>query len=184
MKNNKHVLWITRTAIFLALLVISQAVFRPLGQYVLGTANNLIFVVAAVLLGLSSSAVISVLSPLLAFFLGFGPALPQIIPIVMLGNFAFSLIWILIVGKKSDKQALRFGFAIALAAVTKFLFLWVGVVLIAIPLLALPEKQALVLSAAFSYPQLITAAAGSLIASLILPPLRRVFKNSLDKASM
>ena len=175
MTSNKRILWITRTAIFLALLIIAQAVLKPLGQYVLGAVVNLIFVMTAVLLGLGSSVVISILSPLLAFFLGFGPAIPQIVPIVMLGNLTLSVIWVFLVGKSEGKQVIRFCIAIITAAVAKFLVLWLGIVVIAIPLLSLPEKQMLMLSAAFSYPQLITAISGSAAASLVLPSLTRVF---------
>jgi len=176
MKNRKRVLWVTNTAIFLALLIIAQAVLKSLGQYVLGTVNNLIFILTAVLLGFGSSVVVSLLSPLLAFFLGFGPAFPQIIPIVMLGNLAFSTIWVFIAGKGNNTNVLRFCISTAIAAVSKFLILWLGIVVIAVPLLSLPEKQAAVLSAAFSYPQLITASLGSFLAFFILPPLTRILK--------
>ena len=43
--------------------------------------------------------------------------------------------------------------------------------------LTLNEKQMAVLSASFSFPQLITAAIGGVLAMLLVPPLRRAIKD-------
>ena len=175
MKIHKRVLWITHTAIYIALLLVAQAVLKALGQYVLGIVVNLILIVSVTVAGILSGITVAMFSPLLAFFLGFGPALPQIVPVVILGNISLVLIWGLITRKTERRHALFWVAAIAAAAL-KFIILWIGVVKIAIPLLGLPEKQVTVLTAAFSYPQLITATAGGILASMILPVLLRVIK--------
>jgi hypothetical protein len=54
----------------------------------------------------------------------------------------------------------------------------VGVVMIAIPLIpSLNETQVKVLSAAFSYSQLITALIGTILSFIIYPFLRKVIKD-------
>jgi hypothetical protein len=59
-------------------------------------------------------------------------------------------------------------------AVCKFLTLYVGIVMVAVPLLLnLPEPQAAVISNMFSVPQLFTALIGGGIAVIILPVLEK-----------
>lgn len=176
MKIHKRVLWITHTAIYLALLLVSQAVIRAFGQYVLGSVVNLILITSVAMAGIWSGATVALLSPLLAFFFGFGPAFPQIIPVVMLGNLVLILIWGITLNKTEGKKYLFFWIATFAAAVAKFSVLWFGIVKIAVPWLGLPEAQASVISAAFSYPQLITASIGGVVASMVLPVLLRVIK--------
>ncbi|MCL2298910.1 MAG: ECF transporter S component, partial [Firmicutes bacterium] len=59
----------------------------------------------------------------------------------------------------------------------KTAFLWVGLVLIALPLIpGLKEPQVAMLSAAFSWPQLVTSLLGGALAMLVMPLLNKAAK--------
>lgn len=175
---NRHTLWITRTGVFLALLIVLQAATTSLGNtLVTGSVVNMLLVLSVMLLGLSSGTVIAVLSPVLAKLLGIGP-LWSLIPFIIAGNLSLILVWHF-AGRKAaggDKEVLC---AVWLgAAAAKFSVLYLGIVKFAVPfLLKMPEKQAAVVSAMFSYPQLATALAGGLAAAGMLPVLRRALKD-------
>ena len=64
-----NIVWIAETAIFLALLIVLQAVTASLGQFVTGSAVNFVLVAAAVIGGLWSGIVVAAVSPFLAFLL-------------------------------------------------------------------------------------------------------------------
>ena len=59
----KKLLWITETAIMLALLVTLQALTKPAGQLVTGTAVNGVLGIATLVAGVGSGAVVALLSP-------------------------------------------------------------------------------------------------------------------------
>ncbi|MCL1829926.1 MAG: ECF transporter S component [Oscillospiraceae bacterium] len=168
---------ITRTAVFLAILLVVQAVFKVLGQYVLGSIVNFILISSTILIGIYESIVIAILSPFLAFLLGFGPAIPQIVPIVMLANLSYVFVWYLLYGRSKGNRVIGIMITLAVSATVKFLILWLGVVKIIIPLLHVQKPQATVVAAAFSYPQLITATIGGLTAVIILPTIKRIMIN-------
>lgn len=173
-KNRFKVLWITQTAVFIAMMLVVQAYSKPLGQYVTGSAVNLILILSVMLGGLYSGMAVSVLSPVLAFLLGFGHALPLILPFVMLGNLSLVLVWYFITAKIPAKVS--YFVALTAGAVVKTMVLYFGIVKIMVPLLNLPDAQASLLSLSFSFPQLITAAIGGLISIMILPTLKSVLK--------
>lgn len=177
MKSNPRILWITRTAIFIALLIILQVCTAPLGNMLItGSAVNLLLIVSVMTCGLSSGITVSLLSPILAKLLGIGP-LWSIIPFIVLGNIALILIWYFIGRKTKINQFVMHIIALVVAAVTKFMVLYFGIVKLAVPiLLGLPEQQAAVVSGMFSVPQLITALIGGAIAAIILPILQRSMK--------
>ena len=178
MKN--RTLWITRTAIFIALLIAIQYLTSFLGnQYVTGSLVNLILIVAVMTCGLYSGAAVSLVSPFIAFLLNIGPKFIQLIPFIALGNFTFVLAWYLMAGRREESGSVGRFAAVIVAAIAKFVVLYLGIVKIAIPfLLALPEMAAKGLSLTFSYPQLVTAGVGGVIALAILPTLAKVIKRS------
>ena len=93
MSNNKQkVLWITETAILLALLLVFQVVTKPLGQLVTGSLVNLVLIVAVMVAGLASGLTIAIVSPILASILGISP-LWVLVPFIALGNTVLVLIW-------------------------------------------------------------------------------------------
>jgi hypothetical protein len=174
---NRSLSLITRTAILLALTVLFQSLrvlmpFMPanISQYVIGSLVNLCLIVAAVVVGIRGGCVIAVVAPLIAFFQGFTPS-PILVAPIALGN----LVLVVVVALLYDKNRLT---ALAAGAVLKFVTLYLGVVRIVVPLL-LPdvnEKIKAVLSVQFSWPQLITASIGGILAVIILPVLKKTIK--------
>ena len=173
-KTSSSLKTLCRTAIFLALLIAVQFVTRSMGQYVTGSLVNLILIASGLMCGLWGGLAVAVLSPICAFFIGIGPAFPQVVPAVALGNAVLVLLWVLIAGVKNAPIA-RQAIALVVAAVAKFLTLYLVIVKWLVPMvLTLNEKQMAVLSASFSFPQLITAAIGGVLAMLVMMALTRL----------
>ncbi|MCK9199493.1 MAG: hypothetical protein M0P49_07820 [Bacilli bacterium] len=181
---NKRILFITKTALFLAILLVVQFFSKPLGQYVTGSLVNLVLIISCCALGIYGGMILAIVSPFLAFFLGIGPVFLIIIPFIALGNLVISLIGGTYLKRIYDqkKGALKVGFNhlmfFVVSPLFKALVIYVGVVMIAIPLIpSLNETQVKVLSAAFSYSQLITALIGTILSFIIYPFLRKVIKD-------
>ena len=168
------------TALMLALLIGTQLVTRSLGQFVTGSLVNLILLVSVFTVGLGGGLVVAVASNVLAFLAGIGPALPQVVPFVAVANAILVSVAHLArrqIGEKGVKSTLLAASGLIAAAAAKTLFLWVGLVLIALPLIpGLKEPQAAMLGAAFSWPQLVTALSGGTFALIIMPPLKKTMK--------
>ena len=176
----RKTLWITQTAVLIALLLTAQFFSKALGQYVTGSMVNFILVIGTMICGLASGLVVAAVSPVLAFLLGIGPALPQLLPVMVLGNASIVLIWHFIAGRAKGKAVYYlYPVAFVVGAAVKFCILYFGIVQIILPLLSLPEAHIKVLSATFSFPQLITAGIGGTLAGIITPLLRRVLPQSM-----
>lgn len=176
MKTNKDkILWITRTAVLIALLVALQWATSGLGQFVTGSCVNCVLVIAALFAGLWGGVTVAVVSPFCAFLLGIGPKLLQIVPIIALGNLVLVLIFYFALGRKTSEKLWPAVLTALLAAIAKFAVLYVAVVKVFIPLMgsALPEKQAQTFTAMFSWPQLVTALIGSALALALTPLLKK-----------
>ena len=118
MNTKSHVLWITRTVVFMALLVILQVSTSPFGNiFVTSSAVTMLLVVSVMTCGLSSGIAISLLSPISAKLIGIGP-LWSLIPFSILGNLAFTMIWYFITGGKKVNHVITYIIAIAAAAIT------------------------------------------------------------------
>ncbi len=173
MSNREKVLWITRTAILLALLLVLQAVSKPLGQLVTGSLVNMVLIVAVMVAGLASGLTVAIVSPVLATLLGISP-LWALVPFIVLGNAVLVLLWHYIANCKKGKAAVNYGIAWVTAAVAKFAVLFAGVAMVLVPLiLKLPEPKASVISGSFSFPQLFTALIGGAVAMLVIPVLKK-----------
>lgn len=177
MNNKSRVVWVTRTAVFIALLIVMQAATAPLGNIlVTGSIVNLLLILSVMTCGLLSGLTTAVLSPVLARLFGIGP-LWSIIPFIILGNLTLILLWHFIGSRTKFNRIAAYIVALIAAAAAKFAVLYFGIVKLAVPvLLQLPEQQATVISAMFSIPQLITAAIGGAAAIVILPLLLRAMK--------
>jgi hypothetical protein len=180
MKNNK-ISYITQTAVILALLIGAQFITRPFGQFVTGSMVNLILLVSVFIIGIYGGVTIAVLSPLLAFLAGIGPAFIQIIPFIAIGNTLFvTIAWIIaknFIAKSTTKDIMISSTGLIAASLSKFLFLLFGLVTVALPLIpGIKEKQIAVIGMAFSWPQLITALIGSILAMIIVPHLKKAIK--------
>ena len=176
MNRKLGIIWITRTSIFIALLIVLQAATAPLGNIVItGSIVNLLLVVSVMTCGPASGLTVAVVSPIMAKFLGIGP-LWSLIPFIALGNVVLVLAWHLIGNRNMGRKHVAYFIASVFAALAKFLVLYIGIVQIAVPLfLGLPEKQAAVISNMFSIPQLITALVGGVMATALFPRLRKAF---------
>lgn len=180
--SHSRVLWITRTAALVALLVALQwatagtQVFA--GQFITGSCVNAVLVISALMAGLWSGVTVAVLSPFFAYLLGIGPKLIQIVPGVAIGNLVFVLALYFLIGM-NQKSILRQGVGLLISAAAKFLTLYLVVVKCIVPLIAnLKPQQIATFSAMFSWPQLVTALIGGTVALAILPLLKKVIKTS------
>lgn len=181
---NKKILWITQTAIFIALLIALQAVTAPLGQLVTGSCVNLILITAALTAGIWSGLTVALLSPIFAFLFGIGPQLIQIIPVIIIGNLIIVIVtWL--ISSKAIRKGNVMGFVqgyigIILGAVAKFLVLWLGVTQVFIPLMgdALKPQQVTTFTAMFSTPQLITALIGGAVSIPLAFALNKILKRA------
>lgn len=176
---NKKTLWITETAVMLALLVALQAITKPMGQLVTGSFVNAVLGVTCLVAGLSGSIAVALISPVLAYYLGIAPQILTV-PAIMVGNTVFVVLLNRIAGKDS-KQFVRRILAWVIAAAAKFAALYAIVVwlicgvfaesLLASGMLKTPMLKALPVT--FSWPQLFTALIGGGVALLIAPILRK-----------
>ena len=165
----KKTTWIARTALCLALLICLQFVTKSMGQFVTGSCVNLVLAMAAILGGVWSGVVVAAVSPFCAYLLGIGPAFFQLVPCVALGNAVYALIFGLLVCKAiKAKKFLPSVLMMVLAAAAKFLTLYIVLVKLVAPTVV-PAAKLPVVTASFTWPQLVTACIGGLLACLIGP---------------
>ena len=175
----KKLLWITETAIMLALLVTLQALTKGFSQIVTGTCVNVVLAVAVLVGGMGCGVTVALISPILAYLLGIAPNLVTV-PAIMVGNTVYVLLLYFIAGKNS-KQVVRQVIAWLVSAAAKFASLYAIVVLLICGVLSeslmaagtLKPPMLEKLPAMFTWPQLITALIGGAIALLIVPVLRK-----------
>lgn len=173
----KKILWITRTAVLIALLVTLQWATSGLGQFVTGSCVNAVLALAALTAGLWNGVAVALLSPFCAFLFGIGPKLIQMIPAIALGNLVLVwLVFLLLSGKALPWWRKVLG--VAVSALAKFLVLYLAVVKVIIPIMGpqLAQKQVQTFTAMFSWPQLVTALIGTTVAVLIAPVIRKAMK--------
>ncbi len=181
--NHKKILWITQTAVMLALLVALQWATGGLNnQIITGSCVNLVLAVTALLVGLWSGVAVAVISPVMAWLLGIAPQILTV-PAIMVGNTLFVVV-LHFVADPQGKDLARQGAALVLAALAKFSALYLIVVkLICGPMAeslmasgSLKKPMIAALTVKFSWPQLITALIGGAVALLLIPMLRRAVK--------
>ena len=175
MDNKQRILWITRTAVFIALLVVWQAASAPLGNTLItGSIVNLLLIVSVMTCGLASGLTVASVSSFMAKLLGIGP-LWSLIPFMIAGNVTLVLLWHFIGNRNmGGKRYMAYITALIVAAISKFLVLYIGIVRIAIPiLLGLPEQQAAAITSIFSVSQLFTASVGGALAFVLIPRLKK-----------
>lgn len=172
MENSKNsIRFITRAAILLALTIVFQSIGRaiPLGQFnqfITGSLVNACLLIAAAVTGIWGGTAVALLAPFGAILTGAAMPLP-FAPIVAVGNFMLVLMFVLI--KKNHILGIGAG------AVLKFGFLFAGVNIF-VNLMGLPAQKASAMIATFSWPQLVTAAIGGVIALLVMKALDKVVK--------
>ncbi|MCL2050400.1 MAG: hypothetical protein FWG91_01515 [Lachnospiraceae bacterium] len=178
MNNMKNqTLFITQTAVMIALLLGVQFVTRPFGQFVTGSLVNLILLVSLFMLGTANGVIVAVVSPFMALLAGIGPAFPQIVPFMAAGNVILVIVARFVsknMAKSNMKDLIFSAIGLMIASTAKFLFLWIAIVIIALPLIpGIKEQQIAVISVAFTWPQLVTALIGSGLSMMVVPLLKR-----------
>ena len=181
---NKKILWLTQTAVMLALLVALQALTKPLGQLVTGSCVNAVLAITVLVVGLSGGITVALISPVCAFLLGIAPNFITVMPI-MLGNVCYVLILHLILGR-SMMPLWKQPAALIAAAGVKFGVLYILVVKVICGLasgallgkkigniVVLAPPMLKMLPTMFAWPQLFTALIGGAVAILIAPILRK-----------
>ena len=175
--NNKTTKWIAVTAMGVALVVVAQflgsripniaTIFGPFSvqQLITGTLVNCILLVFTARAGITSGAVIGVLSSILAAF--FGISQMVVAPMVAIGNALLCVIYGLLARRSSWHIP-----AMLLGAVMKCAFLWLTVPMV-LTVAGLPEKQTAMLSIMFSWPQGVTALCGGLLSWPIITRLKK-----------
>jgi len=171
---NARAIWVAQTGIFLALLIVAQIATRPFGNSILtGSLNNMLFILTVMVCGLSSAVILGIISPIIAFLMGMAPFWP-FIPVIIAGNLVLVILWYFIALKDKDSGKPRKIAALVVAAVVKFLILYFGIVHLIVPIvLGIEGPQAAAVSAAFSWPQIITASIGGVLALLLFPVLAK-----------
>jgi len=174
----KRALWIAQTGIFLALLLVAQIATRPFGNSILtGSLVNMLLILTVMLLGLSSAITLGVISPFFSVVMG-GSAMWPFIPIIIAANIVIVTLWHFIALRRGERSRPLDIAALVIGAAAKFGVLYVGIVLLIVPLvLGFEGPQANAVSAAFSWPQLITASAGGVLALLLSPVLKKAIKH-------
>lgn len=185
---NKKLRWITETAVLLALLICLQwaGSFVPnqlVKQLITGTFVNCVLAVAALYAGYGSGITIALISPVCAYLLGIAPNFITVLPI-MLGNACYVILLRLVVNK--GKPFWRQPVGLAVAATVKFGVLYLLVVQVICGVAAnallgqkigetvlLAQPMLKMLPTMFTWPQLITAVSGGIIALAITPVLRK-----------
>ena len=180
----KKVLWITETAVMLALLVTLQALTKPMGQLVTGSCVNAVLAISVLLVGMSSGITIALISPVCAYLFGIAPNFVTVLPI-MIGNVCF-VILLRLIADKTHKPIWRQPVALAVAAGVKFGVLYLLVVKVICGLasgallgkklgdvVVLAPPMLKMLPTMFAWPQLFTALIGGAVALLITPVLRK-----------
>lgn len=172
----KKILWITETAVMLALLIAVQALTSQFGnQFVTGSCVNLILAVTALVAGPWSALIVAVVSPFMAWMFRIGPQFIQLVPGIAVGNMTLVLILGFVLGK--EKRAVWLQLITWLgAALAKFAVLYLVVVKLLLPTTGAPEKAVTMISAQFSWPQLVTALIGTAVALCVAPQIRKALK--------
>lgn len=176
--NNKTTKWISYTAMGVALVVVAlflgsripsiATIFGPFSvqQLITGTLVNCILLVFTARSGVTSGAVIGVLSSVLAA--AFGISQIVVTPMVAVGNALLCIVYGLLARRPSWHIP-----AMIIGAVVKCAFLWLTVPMV-LAAAGLPEKQTAMLSIMFSWPQGVTALCGGLLSWPIIARLKKV----------
>ena len=184
--NTMGLLWVAQAAMLIALLVVVQLITFILpksvplvSQLITGSLVNLVLIVGAGTVGFSGAAIAAVLSPVLAFL--FAQMLfPQMIPVVAIGNLVIvGVTWLFFTAARREDKSLLNLAGIAAGAIVKTAVLWAAAAIIVVPLFfSANPKVGGSISLMFSWPQLVTAIIGGLVALAVIPPVRTALKRA------
>lgn len=187
--NKKAIVWVAQAGLLIALLVVVQLLtfvvpksIPLVSQLFTGSLVNLVLIVGAGSVGFSGTAIAAILSPVLALLFG-QMSFPQMVPVVAIGNLVIvAVTWAFFKNSAKMSGGAKFGFniaGIAIGAIVKTAVLWAATSWLIIPVFfAGNAKVGKNLSLMFSWPQLVTAIIGGVIALLILPRIRTSRSNN------
>jgi hypothetical protein len=135
-------------------------------QWVTGPIVNAMFLIAVALLGTQTAIMLALLPSTIALAVGLLPAiLAPMVPFIIISNVIF------ILGFDSFRSK-NYWFGVVVGSILKFAFLW-STSFVVINLL-LKKELASQVSAMMSWPQLVTALVGGVIAYLFLRVIKKV----------
>lgn len=161
------------TAILLAVCIASQF-YKNTSVYITGPIVNLCLLLATLFVGTLSGIILSIITPITAFFITGNPliaAIPLIMPMIMIGN----AILVLTLGLLKDKLRNRVILPMLLGSALKATFMAYTISYFLIPRF-IPEKlkaNMAVFQTTFSFTQFTTALMASIVAALIWMPINR-----------
>lgn len=156
---------IARTALLLATAIVFQVLggFIPYHNFIVGPVVNAVLLIATAIAGLWSGVAISVIAPIVSALTNKAAIAPLIFafsPFIIIGNIIIVTCFYL-VGKKSRVAGVASG------ALLKFGFLYAAVSVFT-SVVEMKPQVAIMLKSLFSWPQLLTAAIGGVIALAVL----------------
>ena len=128
--SHNAVQWVARTAMGIALIIVAQLLGKvfPAGavivgpfsvnQLVTGSLVNCVLFVFTAVGGLWSGVTMGIVSAMLAQFIGIGPAVSAVSPVVALGNALLCVVFALMLGRERSYGARQWA-AMAISAVYK-----------------------------------------------------------------
>lgn len=173
MQNDKRTQFLTRTAMLLAMTLVFQNLRLFIGtsfyiQFIIGSLVNAALIVSVGKVNVYSGLIIGVLAPIVAFIQGQIP-LPLIIPVVAGGNAIYVFLFRLV--KNKNLYA-----AVVAGAIFKYIFMFIGIVIVLKIFSQVPEQKAEAIMLSFSWPQLITALIGGFLGLFAIRSLRYTWK--------
>ena len=176
--NKKDVQKLVLTALLLGLAIAAQQLRFLHPQFITGPLINAVLIAAAIWGGLKSGLTIAIISPLLAILTAPNPYIAgflYLIPMIALGNAAL----VVCAYAFRNKNLATFGVGLVIGSALKAAILWVGVIHLLVPFFGqgLPEMiRNVVFPGMFSWSQLLTALAGSIIILLIRPRIDKAIE--------
>ena len=166
--NSKKIQFMTRTALLLALVITLQMAgrFIPNNNFIVGPLVNACLLVSTALAGVWSGIIIAVASPFTSLINNHAPvaaALLPFAPFVAAGNAVYVLSYYLL----RKKSAIA---GVGIGSVLKFGFLYAAINIF-LQVFNFP-KFAKVLTFLFSWPQLVTALLGGVVALAAIKALK------------
>jgi len=177
MFKHEKVLWITRTAVLVAIVITLQAATRVFASnYVTGSVVNLMLVISVMTCGLYSGITVGAVTPFIAILVGVAGPTWTFAPFIALGNILLVTIWHFIGNRDIPGRYMAQFIALIAGAIAKFLILHFGIVWLQMGIKTF--NPVALIANPLSIPQLITASIGGLCAIIILPPLQKALKKA------
>ena len=183
-KQTMTIQQIVVTAVMIALsIVVIQFVKLPLsatGNVIAsGALINLILVIDTLYCGLISGILMSILVPILSYFITSPPviqAVPLILPCIMVGNFVYILFAWFVKGRKWELNIMPF--SLVVGSVAKYFVMSLLIVKWVVPTFGsnLAPKLVTVASTQFSITQLFAALIATFLACIIWPMVKMGLK--------